>query len=130
MSAVELAARRARIDRIDAVLVRLVAARQRQVAFIAGLKTGPDSVRDPERIAAILARVRAAARRSGLDETIASAVWCELLERSAQAQQALLRAPEGMTHGLDEGQAAAASASSRPDRFSSIQAASDVRETP
>ncbi|MDI1328475.1 MAG: chorismate mutase [Brevundimonas sp.] len=105
MSASELAARRARIDRIDAVLVRLVAARQRQVVLIAGLKAGPDRVRDPERIADILARVRAAARRYGLDEATAVPVWRELLERSAEAQQALLRAP-GSIGRLDQGQAA------------------------
>lgn len=94
MSTAELAACRARIDRIDAVLVRLVAARQRQVAVIARLKAGPDSVRDPERIAVVLAGVRSAARRCGLDEAIAIPVWRELLERSAQAQQALLRRPD------------------------------------
>lgn len=93
MSAAELAARRARIDRIDTVLVRLVAARQRQVALIAGLKAGPESVRDPERIAAILARVRSDASRCGLDEAIAVPVWRELLERSAEAQQTLLGGP-------------------------------------
>jgi len=90
MSMSELEARRARIDRIDSVLVRLVAARQRQVAVIAALKAGPDSVRDPARIAAVLARVRSAARDSGLDEAIAIPVWRELLERSAEAQQTFI----------------------------------------
>ena len=108
MSAAELAARRARIDRIDAILVRLVAARQRQVALIAGLKAGPDSVRDPERIAAILARVRSDARRCGLDEAIAVPVWRELLERSAEAQQALLGQPDLMGR-LNDGPGAVSS---------------------
>lgn len=112
MSAVELAARRARIDRIDAMLVRLFAARQRQVAFIAGLKSGPDSVRDPERIAAILAHARSIAQRSGLDEGIAVRVWRELLERSAEAQQAQLRRPDLMGR-FDDGQTAAVSPSPR-----------------
>lgn len=94
MNTTELEARRARIDRIDSALVRLVAARQRQVAIIAGLKAGPDSVRDPTRIAAILARVQSAARRCGLDEAIAIPVWCELLERSAEAQQTLISRAE------------------------------------
>ncbi|WP_439477862.1 chorismate mutase [Brevundimonas sp.] len=94
MSMSELEARRARIDRIDSVLVRLVAARQRQVAVIAALKAGPDSVRDPARIAIILARVRSAARRCGLDEAIAIPVWRELLERSAEAQQTLIARAE------------------------------------
>jgi isochorismate pyruvate lyase len=110
VSAAELAARRARIDRIDKVLVRLVAARQRQVALIAGLKAGPESVRDPERIAAILARVRSDARRCGLDEAIAVPVWRELLERSAEAQQTLLGGPDLMGR-LNDGHAPAASPS-------------------
>lgn len=129
MSGAELAARRARIDRIDAVLVRLVAARQRQVALIAGLKTGPDSVRDPERVAVILARVRSAAGRFGLDEALAVAVWRELLERSAEAQQALLRRPD-RTSRLDEEQAAAASPSSRSARLSSMPDGAAVQESP
>ena len=90
MNLSELEARRARIDQIDSVLVRLVAARQRQVAIIAALKAGPESVRDPARIAAVLARVQSTARRCGLDDAIAIPVWRELLERSAEAQQMLL----------------------------------------
>lgn len=129
MSAAELAVRRARIDRIDAVLVRLVAARQRQVALIAGLKAGPDSVRDPERIAAILARVRSDAGRYGLDEAIAVPVWRELLERSAEAQQALLRRPD-QTGPLDDGPAAAASPSSRSPRPSSMPGEFVAQESP
>lgn len=129
MSAAELAVRRARIDRIDAVLVRLIAARQRQVALIARLKAGPDSVRDPERIAVVLARVRREARRCGLEEAIAAPVWRELLERSAEAQQALLRRPDP-TGPLDEEQAAAASASSRPARSSSMSGGSVAQESP
>ena len=90
MNTIELEARRARIDRIDSILVRVIAARQRQVALIAALKAGPDSVRDPVRIAAVLARVQSTARGCGLDEAIAIPVWRELLERSAEAQQMLM----------------------------------------
>ena len=90
MNTIELEARRARIDRIDSILVRVIAARQRQVALIAALKAGPDSVRDPVRIAAVLARVQSTARGCGLDEAIAIPVWRELLERSAEAQQMLI----------------------------------------
>ncbi|MDP3369886.1 MAG: chorismate mutase [Brevundimonas sp.] len=129
MNAAELAARRARIDRIDDVLVRLVAARQRQVALIARLKTGPGGVRDPERIAVILGRVGAAARNCGLDEAIAIPVWRELLERSAQAQLALLRMPDRMLSRLDEGQAAAVGPSRPSPPVSSKETASAVRES-
>lgn len=129
MSAAELAARRARIDRIDAILIRLVAARQHQVAFIAGLKPGPDSVRDPERIAAVLAHVRSVARRSGLDEGIAVPVWRELLERSAEAQQAQLRRPDLMGRS-DDGQAAATSPSSPSPRRPATPVRSVVQLSP
>lgn len=129
MSAAELAVRRGRIDRIDGVLVRLVAARQRQVAMIAGLKAGPDGVRDPERVAAVLARVRSAAGRHGLDEAFAVAVWRELLERSAEAQQAMLRRPD-RTSRLDEEQVAPASPSSHSARPSSMPDGAAVQESP
>jgi chorismate mutase len=128
VSAAELAARRTRIDRIDAVLVRLVAARQRQVALIAGLKAGPESVRDPQRVAAILARVRSAAGRCGLDEALAVAVWRELLERSAETQQALLRRSDPIGR-LDDGQAAGASPSSLSAPRSSMPDGTVVQES-
>tara|TARA_R110002051_G_scaffold5976_5_gene29666 strand:- start:1104 stop:1496 length:393 start_codon:yes stop_codon:yes gene_type:complete len=107
MSQAELSVRRARIDRIDTLLVQLIAARQRQVAHIARLKRGPDGIRDPRRIAAILDRIQDAARRFGLDEAIAIPVWRELLERSALAQQAQLRGVNVAHRRLDEGHDAA-----------------------
>jgi len=107
MNRSELAVRRARIDRIDTLLVRLIAARQCQVAHIARFKCDPNGVRDPQRIAAILERVRGAARRFGLDEAIAIPVWRELLEQSALAQQALLRGLEVSHSPLDQGHEAA-----------------------
>jgi len=102
MNRAELFVRRARIDRIDTLLVRLIAARQRQVAHIARLKDNPEGVRDPQRIAAILEYIRGAAQRFGLDEAIAIPVWRELLERSALAQQALLRGSGVSQRPLDE----------------------------
>lgn len=130
MNTIELEARRARIDRIDSVLVRLVAARQREVAVIAALKTGPDSVRDPARIAAILTRVKSAAQRCGLDEAIAIAVWRELLERSAESQETLIAQANRPIHRLDEVQAAASGSSTGSPLGSSMQAVFFVRESP
>ncbi|WP_339873521.1 chorismate mutase [uncultured Brevundimonas sp.] len=121
MSTDELAARRARIDRIDTALVRFMAARQREVMQIARLKRDPDGVRDPERIAFILDHIRIAARRYGLDEAVATPVWRELLERSAQAQQSLLRRNVDHRACLDEGQCAAGRPSSRPGGRSPMQ---------
>lgn len=130
MSAAELSARRARIDRIDAVLVRLMAARQRQVAHIARLKAGPDNVRDPKRISDILNRVRTTALCCGLEEAIAIPVWRELLERSAEAQQEQLRLSGKTISHLDEVQTAAAHQSRSARPVSSMQAASVVRGFP
>tara|TARA_R110002124_G_scaffold132703_7_gene295240 strand:- start:548 stop:940 length:393 start_codon:yes stop_codon:yes gene_type:complete len=123
----ELAARRARIDRIDTVLVRLMAARQREVMHIARLKRDPDAIRDPQRIAVILARIRAAAQRYGLDEAVAAPVWRELLERSAQAQQAQLRRGTQPRTRLDHKQDSAGSRSRSSRDASPMQSGSAVR---
>lgn len=127
MSTGELAARRARIDRIDSILVRLMAARQRQVMHIARLKQDPDAIRDPERIAAILVRIRAAAQRYGLDEAVATPVWCELLERSAETQQTLLRREAQTRVRLDHEQDPAGSRSRSSRDPSPMQSGSAVR---
>ena len=127
MSTDELAARRARIDRIDTALVRFMAARQREVMQIARLKRDPDAIRDPQRIVVILDRIRAAAHRYGLDEAVATPVWRELLERSAQTQQSLLRQEVGSAARLDEGQYAAGSPSSSSRGTSPMQGGSAVR---
>lgn len=130
MNPTELEHRRARIDKIDDVLVRLLAMRQRQVARIALLKSGPDAVRDPQRVARVLARVRVTARRNGLDERLALPVWRELLERSAEAQLAQLQTNVPTSTRLDEGQAAAGSPSRPPGHTGSMQTTSAFRESP
>lgn len=86
-----LAALRARIDRLDRLMVRVLAARQRQAARIAALKPDPGAVRDAVRVAEVLARVAIAARAHGLSPAIALPVWRELLERSAEDQAARVR---------------------------------------
>ena len=65
-----------------------------------------------------------------LDEAIAVPVWRELLERSAEAQQALLRASDGVIDRLDEGQGEAAHPSSPPLASSPMQAGSFTRNSP
>lgn len=111
----ELERLRRRIDRIDTALVRLLAARQRKVELIALIKGDPERVRDPRRVAEVLRKVQAEARRAGLSERIVEPVWRELLEGSAREEQALLRArrPQG---SLDMRQPDAAEGSSRNRR--------------
>lgn len=130
MSTGELAALRERIDRIDIILVRLMAARQRQVMKIARLKRDPDRVRDPERIAVILSRIRAAAQRYGLDDAVATPVWRELLERSAQTQQALLRRDGEAPVRLDHEQGPEGSPSRSSPGPSPMQGGSALRNAP
>lgn len=87
----ELMRLRARIDRLDRVLVRRLAERQRLVEAVALLKADPCRVRDPARMERVLANVERAAAVEGLSAAIARPVWRELMDRSAEHEAALLR---------------------------------------
>lgn len=73
---------RAGIDCIDSDLVRLLTERQRYVERAAHIKSHRRDIRDDARIAEIIRRIRTEARRVGLSEATAEAVWRELLEQS------------------------------------------------
>lgn len=81
---------RARIDRLDRILVRRLAERQRLVEAVARSKADPERVRDPARIDAVLANVLQAAAAGGLSQAIAEPIWRELMERSAEHEAAIL----------------------------------------
>lgn len=66
---------RAGIDAIDAQLVRLLAERQGLVKAAAGFKKDEDAVRAPDRVAQVIAKVRARADEAGLAPEVAEAVW-------------------------------------------------------
>ncbi|NUT90996.1 MAG: chorismate mutase [Saccharothrix sp.] len=66
---------RAGIDAIDAELVRLLAERQGLVKAAAGFKKDEDAVRAPDRVAQVIAKVRARAEEAGLAPEVAEAVW-------------------------------------------------------
>ena len=66
---------RAGIDAIDAELVRLLADRQALVKAAAGFKKDEDAVRAPDRVAQVIAKVRARAEEAGLAPEVAEAVW-------------------------------------------------------
>ncbi|NUT96417.1 MAG: chorismate mutase [Saccharothrix sp.] len=66
---------RAGIDAIDAELVRLLAERQGLVKAAAAFKKDEDAVRAPDRVAQVIAKVRARAEEAGLAPEVAEAVW-------------------------------------------------------
>jgi isochorismate pyruvate lyase len=72
---------RAEIDRLDRLLVRLLAERQTYIEAAARIKPDRATVRDEWRINDVLAKVRARAEREGLDWAIAEPVWRTLIER-------------------------------------------------
>jgi isochorismate pyruvate lyase len=73
---------RVQIDRLDRALVALVAERQRYIERAAQIKPDRNLVRDEARIADVVSKVLAEARRAGLSEAIAEPVWRTLMEHS------------------------------------------------
>ena len=72
---------RAEIDRLDRILVGLVAERQAYIERAAQIKASRDQVRDEGRIAEVLSNVAREAKSAGLSLSIALPVWQLLVER-------------------------------------------------
>ncbi|HTT99419.1 MAG TPA: chorismate mutase [Rhizomicrobium sp.] len=72
---------RAEIDRLDRMLVAMLATRQRYIERAAEIKQDRNVVRDEARIEDVVAKVLAEARKAGLDPKIAEPVWRLLIER-------------------------------------------------
>ena len=70
-----LAEVRAEIDRIDGVLIGLLAERSAYVAQAALWKTSEAEVEAPDRVAQVIAAVRRRADDAGLPAHVAEAVW-------------------------------------------------------
>jgi isochorismate pyruvate lyase len=70
-----LAEVRARIDAVDADLVRLLAHRESLVRAAAAFKADADAVRAPDRVEQVIAAVRERASAAGLSPVVAEAVW-------------------------------------------------------
>ncbi|NWG47531.1 MAG: chorismate mutase [Alphaproteobacteria bacterium] len=73
---------RAGIDRLDRMLVALIAERQGYIEAAARIKGDRGTVRDPARIEEVVSKVLAEAARAGLSPAIAEPVWRTLIERS------------------------------------------------
>lgn len=72
---------RAEIDRLDRILVRLMAERQAYIEAAARIKMSPDEVRLEWRIEDVVQKVLSSAEREGLSLRIAEPVWRELIDR-------------------------------------------------
>ncbi|MFI0354082.1 chorismate mutase [Actinomadura sp. 9N407] len=86
---------RARIDAIDADLIRLLSDRQRLVRAAAAFKADEQAVRAPDRVERVVAMARDRAAEAGLSPEVAEAVWramigafieLELTEHAKQAE--------------------------------------------
>ncbi len=80
---------RAQIDRIDDALIRLVAERGRFVRRAAALKTDPEAVPDPARVARVLARVGAQAEAAGADVAVVQVTWQAMIGAFIDAESRL-----------------------------------------
>lgn len=72
---------RAEIDRLDRILVALLAERQQYIEAAGRIKPRQDEVRLPWRIEDVVAKVLAESERQGLSKRIAEPVWRELIDR-------------------------------------------------
>lgn len=71
---------RREIDRVDRVLVRMLAERLTYIERAGHIKQDRAAVRDEARIADVLAKVKAACEHEGLPATIAEPVWRRLMD--------------------------------------------------
>jgi isochorismate pyruvate lyase len=69
------------VDALDRLLVAVLAERQRYMDAAARIKADRHAVRDTARVEDVVAKVKAAARDTGLSEAIAEPVWRKLIER-------------------------------------------------
>lgn len=72
---------RAEIDRLDRILVGLMAERQRYIEAAGRIKGRAEDVRLPWRIEDVVAKVLAEADKTGLSKRIAEPVWRQLIDR-------------------------------------------------
>jgi isochorismate pyruvate lyase len=79
------------IDRIDRLLVALMAERQGYIEAAARIKKRADEVRLQWRIEDVLLKVLASAEREGLSQRIAEPVWRELMDRCIEHEHEIWR---------------------------------------
>lgn len=70
------------VDRLDRVLVRLIAERSRYMEAAARIKPNREAVRDEDRIEDVVSKVLTHAKQHDLPAAIAEPVWREMIEQS------------------------------------------------
>lgn len=95
MPELDLAQARAEIDRVDAQIIDLLAQRTRLVAHIGRLKGTPERVRDPQREAEVLRKVRERAAERGIDPDFAEEIYQRFFHHFVQQQLADLERSRG-----------------------------------
>ena len=83
---------RAELDRIDSALVALFAERHQYVTRMAELKNDPHEAFVPERIEAIITRVRERATALDLDEDQAELIWRALIDWNINYEKGVIAA--------------------------------------
>ena len=82
---------RCEIDRVDRLLVALLAERQGYIEAAARIKDRADEVRLEWRIEDVVAKVLASAEAAGLSKRIAEPVWRELIDRCVDHEHEIWR---------------------------------------
>jgi isochorismate pyruvate lyase len=83
---------RAEIDRIDQVLLSLLAERHRYVTRMAEIKTDPHEAYDPSRIESIIVKQRRRAEELELDEDQAELIWRTLINWNVNYEKGIIAA--------------------------------------
>ena len=83
---------RAQLDRIDNILVALFAERHTYVTRMAELKDDPHEAMVPERIEAIIKKVRAQAESLHLDEDQVELIWRTLIDWNINYEKGIIAA--------------------------------------
>ena len=83
---------RVEIDRIDQALIELFAERHTYVSRMAELKTDPHEAFDPDRIEAVICKVRQRATLLGLDDDQAEHIWRELIDWNINYEKGIIAA--------------------------------------
>lgn len=87
---------RAEIDRVDQALIGLFAERHRYVTRMAQIKTDPHEAFDPQRIDAVIRRVRGRAETLELDEDQAELIWRTLIDWNVNYEKGIIVARRGV----------------------------------
>lgn len=83
---------RAEIDRIDQGLLTLLAERHRYVTRMAEIKTDPHEAYDPQRIEAVISKVRSRSGDLELDEDQAELLWRTLIDWNVNYEKGIIAA--------------------------------------